>query len=316
MNTIDLQIQSTVSDGKHSPQELVKMARDQGLGVISLTDHDAVDGIDEALRRGEELGIRVIPGIEMSAEEHGIHILGYGINYRDAALLRELEKAKLSRIEGAKKMVDNLRVNEGLIVEWEDVLRESVQSSTITRPHIVAAVMKRVENRDKLERDSVYSKRDFFEKYLSDKDPNFVKRACISAADAIQLLHNAGGVAIWSHPPIPDFTNGGYEELEIFLKELIKWGIDGLEVFSASHTEDDVEFLEALAMKYKLLRTAGSDFHEKGNHPADSETGLHSARTPGDYETYGFPTGDIVEKLDEAISKKKSAGNVSPAPND
>ena len=92
--------------------------------------------------------------------------------------------------------------------------------------------------------------------------------------------------------------------MENFLKDLISWGIDGLEVFNPSHTEDDVEFIHSLAIKYGLLRTAGSDFHEKGV-SARSRDGLHAARTVGDYETYGFSVEGIVEKLDDAIGKHR-----------
>ena len=103
--------------------------------------------------------------------------------------------------------------------------------------------MKRPENKEKLARDAVKEKRDFFDRYLSNESRNFVKRAHVSASTGIGLIHDAGGIAVWSHPPIPDFKNGEYEELEKFLQELILWGIDGLEVFSASHREDDAEFL-------------------------------------------------------------------------
>ena len=103
MNTFDLQIQSTASDGKHTPAGIVGMAREQGLTVIALTDHDTVAGVAEAMRAGAEQGVRVIPGIEISAEERGAHILGYGINPENIHLLEELEKSKQGRMAGAKK---------------------------------------------------------------------------------------------------------------------------------------------------------------------------------------------------------------------
>lgn len=276
------------------------MAKKGGVAVISITDHDTMDGVPEALQAGSELGVRVVFGIEMSVEEHGAHILGYGIDYANEALAAECGRAKESRIEGAKKMVELLRKNDGFAVEWEDVLREAARSSVVARPHIVRTILARPENKDRVGNMTMH---DFFEKYFADNGPNYVPRAHIHVKDAIALLHNAGGVAVWSHPIIPDFR-GDYDGLEKFLKELVSWGIDGIEVFNPAHTEDDIEFLYGLAAKYKLLRTAGSDFHEIGKHHRSPE-GLHSAEDIGDYETYGFPTDDIISKLDAAIEKHR-----------
>lgn len=277
------------------------MAKEHGLQVIAITDHDTIGGVEEALRAGAEFGVRVIPGIEMSVEEHDSHILGYGINIGDELLLGELAKFKEGRIAGAQKMVENLR-QEGFTVEWGDVLREAT-GGVVARPHIARAILARPENKEKL--GLISTIHDFIEKFISNESPNYVRRAHISAQDALALLHGARGVAVWSHPAI-HFKNN-YEGLENFLKELTGWGLDGIEVFNPSHTEDDSEFLEGLSKKYNLLRTAGSDFHEAGKHAADQETGLHSARFIGDYETHGFSADDIVPKLLETI--KKRGGN-------
>lgn len=303
MNTFDLQIQSIASDGAETPTEIVQMARDAGVLTIALTDHDTIAGVAEAIEAGRGAGVRVIPGIEISVEEHDIHILGYGIDHTNLELLAALEAFRESRIEGAKKMVENLRANEGFAIEWEDVFQESSRSATVTRPHIVSAVMKRPENKEKLAQNGVTTKQDFFEKYFSNESRNYVRRGHIAAKDAVKLIHGAGGVAVWSHPPIPDFQKDGYDELEKFLESLRSWGLDGLEVFSASHREDDAEFLYGLAEKYQLLKTGGSDFHDRGVHPR-AESGLHSADAIGDFETYGFPTDDVLPRLFEAIEKK------------
>lgn len=297
-NTFDLQIQSTASDGKHTPREIVIMARDEGLHTIALTDHDTVSGVLEAISAGAEFGVRVIPGIEMSVKEYGAHILGFGVNKENAAFLSELQKFKEGRLEAAQTMAENLK-RAGFALDWKDVEQEKT-GEVVARPHLARAVMKRPENKEKLA--GIYSTHDFIEKFLANDNPNYVKRTAISAKDAILLLHAAGGVAVWSHPAI-HFQNN-YEGLEEFLKKLAEGGIDGLEVFNPSHTEDDAEFLQGLAGKYNLLRTAGSDFHEKGDHSADPKTGLHSARALGDYETFGFDTSDILEKLDQAMKKR------------
>lgn len=299
MNTIDLQIQTTASDGKHSPRECVKMAAGQGLRVVAITDHDTVDGVPDALLAAGELGIRVIPGIEISAEERGVHILGYGISYDHRDLKGYCDRAKRDRIEAAKKTVENLG-QAGFNVDWEDVFRQA-SGGVVARPHIARAILARPENKGKL--GSISTVHELIEAYLIEKSPYYARRSHISVKDATSLIHRCGGVAVWSHPAV-HFENS-YDELEKFLQELVAWGIDGMEVLNPSHTEDDVEFLQGLAAKYRLLRTAGSDFHEKGEHPRDPTTGLHSAKKVGDYETHGFPTNDIIPKLDEAMNSRR-----------
>lgn len=299
MNTIDLQIQSTASDGKHTSREIAAMARELGLSVIALTDHDTVAGVAEALKAGAEYGVRVIAGIEISIEEHGLHLLGYGIDHENTALLAQLAEAADNRIAGAKEMVQNLK-NAGFVVEWEGVMRQAT-GAVIARPHIARAILAHPENKEKL--GGIATMHDFIEAHLSNESPHYVRRARIAARHAIELIHKAGGVAVWSHPAIHFHANT--DELETFLRQLKEWGIDGIEVFNPSHTEDDAELLQGLAARYGLLRTAGSDFHEKGEHVADPVSGLHSARALGDFETYGFSIDDVVPRLDEAIARRK-----------
>ena len=307
-NIIDLQIQSKASDGVHPPRELIRMARERNIEVLSLTDHDTVAGVSEALEAGGELGVRVIPGIEISVEDRGAHILGYGIDCKNPLLNeRLLEVAKKSRLEAAQKMVENLK-KAGFQVEWEDVLRE-VTGSVVARPHIAQAVLRRPENKEKL--GGIKTVHDFIGAHLTDESPNYFPRAHIRVSDAITLIHEIGGVAIWSHPAI--HFNGDYEALGNFLGELRRAELDGVEVFNPSHTEDDVEFLQTLTAKYELLTTAGSDYHgfdtrvpsqgEEGS--PRGEEGMHSAQFIGDYQTYGFSTEKIVTLLDEAIRRSK-----------
>lgn len=294
----DLQIQSIASDGKHTPADIAAMARELGIGVIAMTDHDTVGGVAEALAAGAAHEVRVIPGIEMSVEDRGAHILGYGLDHTHPALRARLAEFQDARIAGAKKMVENLAA-AGFAVTWDDVAAQA--RGAVARPHIARAILARAENKDRL--GGVATSHDFIEKFLTDDSPYYVPRAHISAADAIALIRGAGGVAVWSHPAI--HFHGDEEGLELFLKDLIGWGIAGMEVFSPAHAEDDAELLYGLAEKYGMLRTGGSDFHEKGEHAADAR-GLHSARTLGDFETYGFPADDVVQKLDEAIANAKT----------
>lgn len=302
MNSIDLQVHSDASDGKFTPREVVVLAKENGVQVMALTDHDTVAGLPEVMIAAQEIGLKVIPGIEISAEEHGIHLLGYGLDYKNAELLAELEKAKQGRLEGAKKMVVNLQ-KSGFAVDWSDVLKQAGKADVIVRPHIARAILERPENKEKLS--GINSVGDFIQAHLLDASPNYVKRSHISAPQAISLLRKTGGVAVWSHPPLPDFQEGEerFVELEKFLLQLIGWGLEGVEVFNSAHSEDDAEFLVSLAVKYKLLCTAGSDFHEK-KVPSSPGIERHLTMNVGDYATYGFSTEDFVTKLGEVIARR------------
>ena len=301
MNILDLQIQTTASDGKHAPAACVRMAKENGVWTIAITDHDTVAGVAEALRTGEELGVRVIPGIEISAQDHGMHLLGLGIDTEDEVLRAALARASESRTNAAKEMVRRFQEG-GFAVDWEDVLREA-GGAIMTRPHIVGAIMKRPENNEKLV--GVTTKHDFFEKYFGDGSPFYVRGSQVTAEQAIALVRGAGGVAVWSHPPIPDFV-GKCSELEAFLGELIGWGLDGLEVYGPFLTDADFACLEKLTTKYGLLRTAGSDFHEAS--AANGKPWPRSASTVGDFPTHGASLDDIIKELDEALARRRDEG--------
>lgn len=299
MNTFDLQIQSSASDGKHAPKDIITMAKERDVATIALTDHDTVGGVEEAVEAGSKVGVRVIPGVEISVEEHGLHILGFGIDEKHESLLTAFQEAHKGRIEGAKKMVENLR-QAGFVVEWSDVEKEAT-GGVVARPHIARAILGRPENKEKL--GAISNVHEFIQAHLTDENPNYVKRSHMSAHDAIALIHGAGGVAVWSHPAI--HFQEDPDGVEKCLRGLIDGGLDGIEVFNPSHREDDAEYLEGLASRYALLRTGGSDFHEAGDHAYDPKTGLHAARFIGDFETYGFLTQDILPRLEEAIRKLK-----------
>ena len=300
MNPIDLQIQTTASDGKHSPAECVEMAKQNGVHTIAITDHDTVAGVPEALAAGAKFGVRVIPGIEISVGDHGIHMLAIGIDIENDALRAAMERAAESRIRTAKAIVEKLN-GGGFVVTWEDVLREAA-GAVVVRPHIAEAVLKRPENREKL--GGVTTKREFFETFFSDQGPYYVRHSTVTARDTIRLIHDAGGVAVWSHPPIPEFV-GQCAVMEEFLKELITYGLDGLEVFSPSHTESDTACLDGLAERYHLLRSAGSDFHER--HNRIDEPWPRPASTIGDYPTYGRSIDGIVGGIDQAFAGRRIA---------
>lgn len=308
MNTIDLQIHSTKSDGAHAPADLVKMARDANIRTIALTDHDTVDGVWEAIVAGKEQNVQVIPGIEITAAfmEREFHILGFGIDYHHQALLERLKEFQEARIQKTKKIIEKLQ-EAGFYISFEEILRYA--AGTVTRPAIAEAVLKNQENAARL--GGVSTIHDFINEYLISGKPTYVeRRRPVEVKDAIELIHDAGGVAVWSHPAI-HFNSvrnkasygvqGNYKKLEEILKIFIAYDLDGMECFHPDYSEDDTELLNVLSGKYGMLRTAGSDFHR------NDETGKkEGAPALAYYETFGFSLDDIVPNLEAAILRRQT----------
>lgn len=302
MNAFDLQIHTTASDGRHSPAECVKMAKQNGLHTIAITDHDTVAGVTEGVAAGRELGVRVIPGIETSAEEHDIHILGLGIDVNNKELLAALQEFAEGREQGARRMVENFK-SAGFAIDWDDVSAEAT-GAVVGRPHIARAIFKRPENAEKLKATPTMS--EFFDAYLSESSPLYVRRAHIPARGAIALIRAAGGVAVWSHPPVPDFA-GDCTGLEEFLRTLVSAGLDGVEVFNPAHAEADVQCLGRLAERHRLVASAGSDFHEARS----ADDSWPHARTVGDFPTYGRALDGILPALDEAMRRRNAVAEAA-----
>ncbi|MBI3627786.1 MAG: PHP domain-containing protein [Candidatus Sungbacteria bacterium] len=295
---IDYQIQTTASDGKFSPRECVKMAKENGLISVAITDHDTVGGVREGLEAGKEFDIEVIPGIEISAHEPdgNIHMLGFGIDYEDPALITQLEELKDDRAVRAKLMVEKLK-ELGFYIEYESVRARS--SGLIARPHMAEEIFANPLNKEKLEAENIHDSRDLFEHYLGDSGRAYVHRVPLSTKEAINIIVRARGVPVWSHPLIP---LNDFKICEERLIRFMPWGLVGIEAIG-NFSEDDTKFLNALAGKYRLLRTAGSDFHDvfvRDEHPDDGATRI------GEYYAFGYPTEGIRENLLAAIKRAQS----------
>lgn len=297
MNKIDLQIQSSASDGKYSPKELVRMAHGLGLETIAITDHDTVEGVYDAVTEGRAEGVKVLPGIEMSCHimEHEIHILGFGLDIRNEVLLKNLKEFQEARLKKTEKIVDKLK-EAGFDIEFEDVRKEAA-GGTVARPHIALALLHNPKNAHLLR--GCTTPHDVIEEFLVSGKPTYVERKNIEAKEAIGLIHGAGGVAVWSHPTVS--IRDDYKKTEEVLKAFISYDIDGLEAFHPDYSEDDCEFLNNLAGRYGLLRSAGSDYHREHEPEEVSREGGSLAS----YQTYGFDISDIVPKLEAAIMNRQ-----------
>lgn len=241
----DLHTHTYYSDGKFSPEVLLRKAKDCGLNYLSVTDHDNVDGIDEAIEAGRELNIEVIPGVELSSECRGneVHVLGYFMDYKSPKLLEHLEGFREKRKIRAEKIVEKL--NELHIpLKMDDVMEQVRGSASIGRPHIAYAMV---------EKKLVSNYYEAFMKYLGDYKPAYEKKPNISTGEAIKLITGAGGLSFVAHP--------GKTIRDELLIEIMENGIDGIEVIHPSHSAEDIKYFQGMASQYFLLESGGSDFH-------------------------------------------------------
>jgi len=240
----DLHIHTTYSDGTMSPEEVVDEAVRIGVSTISITDHDTVDGVIKACDYGRDKNIHVIPGIEISSylAPSEIHILGYFIDVYNVSLQKMLKQAHEDRLKRVYEMVERLhRLNVN--IEAQEVLTLAGKGSP-GRMH-VAEVMWKHGYCDKII--------DAFYKYIGDKGPAYVPKKTLTSCQAIELIRNARGVAVLAHP--------GLTQRDYIIEELVKCGLEGIEIFYPNHTPDIVKKYSKIAKKYNLAITGGSDFH-------------------------------------------------------
>lgn len=249
MKRIDLHTHTTASDGTLSPTELVRLARGAGLAAVAVTDHDTVDGLGEALEAGRALGLEVVPGIEISAEfQPGtMHMLGYFIQPDRpvfAEKLRVLQEARRDRNPIIAEKLNAL----GLAVTMDEV-RAAAGGEQVGRPNFARVL---------LDKGYVSSMGEAFDRYLTKGGPAYVDKFRLSPADSVELIHQAGGLAVLAHP----FTLGlGEQVLETFVADLAACGLDGLEVYYPEHDPDQTRACLELAARHGLAVTGGSDFH-------------------------------------------------------
>ena len=244
---IDLHLHSTQSDGSFSPTQVVQRAAKLGLSAISLTDHDSVAGVQEAQNIGRDIGVEVIPGTELSAHEAGmdIHILGYFINPANSDLLVYLQKFQDARRNRAEKIVARLN-RLGVRITMAHVLHKAGDAA-IGRPHVADVLV---------EEGFVFSHDHAFQKYLGYGKPAYQPKFVLTPREAVEIIHAAGGLASLAHPVL-------YRR-DALIPDLIKQGLDGIEVMHIKHDRSDVRRYSDMAKRYGLLTTGGSDCHGDG----------------------------------------------------
>lgn len=241
----DLHIHTAASDGKSTPEEVIRQAHDAGLAAVGIADHDSVDGVRLSLEVGERLGVEVIPGVELSSEigETEVHIIGYFIDWNDrkfGTLLKIIQGVRLLRAEVIVAKLQKL----GISISFDEVLAEA-ESGSIGRPHIVRVLLKRGH---------VKTVEEAFERYLKHGRPAYVGKYRIDPVEAIDIIRGLKGVPVLAHPI---FSNIGEEKFS----ELVKSGLKGIEAYHSRHDEATTKNYEELAKKYGLIVTGGSDSH-------------------------------------------------------
>ncbi len=253
------------SDGALVPAEVVARAAAAGVTLFALSDHDNTEGVAEALAAAERAGISLVPATEITALFDGrqdLHVLGYDIDPDDPTLVAALARSRGDREHRARAMIDAL-VGLGFAVDEEMLAQRSAQGQSIGRPHLAQAVVSRPENKERLTAANLLDPTAFLVEYLIDGRPAFVPRAAPSVAEAIELIHGAGGVAVWAHPFWDiDEAAAVIAAVDTFHEA----GLDGVEAFYASHTEEQTRLLVDHAAKLGLLTTGSSDFHGPEHH--------------------------------------------------
>ena len=242
--TIDLHTHTTASDGSLTPRALLLRAWRAGVGAIGITDHDHVGGVDEAKETAEELGIEVIPGVELSASVDGadVHILGYFIDHHDAGFCAHLAFLREQRLRRAERIVGKLNALN-IPLHLESVLDRAGEGS-VGRPHIASALV---------DEGLTGSYQEAFQKYIGDGKPAYEQKYQVSPRQVFDIISNAGGLSFIAHP--------GSTLDEHTILTLIHDGVEGIEVIHPSHSPEMVAFYRRLAGEHHLLVSGGSDFH-------------------------------------------------------
>ncbi len=286
MRYIDLHTHTMASDGALTPTELVRQAASEQVGVLAVTDHDAVAGVDEAIAEGEKCGVSVIPGVEISVT-HGreLHILGLYIDTKQPDLAAAMEHLRSERAARNYKMLELFNA-QGFKLSEEEVLKykPGYGMDSIGRVHFARALVEKAYCGD-----LQTALRD----YVSDTSNVYVPRERIGAQTAIELIHKAGGYAFLAHG-FRSFSEAEADALYATLDTLREFGLDGVECYHGRQTVHQTELLLRYCEQHELLVSGGSDFH--GEYKPD----VHLATMP-----YGLklPVA-LIQKLNEEIEKK------------
>ena len=258
---VDLHVHSTKSDGSLSPSDLVLEAKKKGLKAFALTDHDTVDGIEEAMAASIGSGVTVIPGIELSTEYEGkdIHIVGLLIDKEQPAFKEKIQEFVDSRILRNRKMCQKL-TEAGMPLTYEELMAE-FPGAVITRAHYAQILLKKGYTK---------SLKEAFERYIGDRGPCFIPREKITPEDGVKLILDAKGIPVLAHPLLYGM---GKDRLQLLVERLKVAGLEAIEAVYCTNTPSEEAQMRELAKKNGLLISGGSDFHGSAKPGLEMGTG-------------------------------------------
>jgi 3',5'-nucleoside bisphosphate phosphatase len=242
---VDLHLHSTASDGAHPPREIVARARAARLDVIALADHDTTAGVADA-RSAAGSEIEVIPALEISAAHAGrdLHILGYFVDLDAPPLVRYVARARTVREDRIREMIQRLAALD-VPVDFDAVIAEAgPDAGSLARPHL-ARVLHAAGH--------VSTVSEAFDRFIGDEGPAYVAARLLDVPGAIRLIHDAGGLAVWAHPP--------QSLLDAVLPAFVEAGLDGIECYRPRLPEPDLQRLLQQVRRHRLVATGGSDWH-------------------------------------------------------
>lgn len=248
----DLHCHSIYSDGTCTPEEIIIEAKRIGLSSIALTDHDAIDGIEEFHKAGQKYGIETITGIELAAQHNRfhreeIHIVGLGFDVNSVPLKRLMEQIAIDRDVRNNLLIKGFNDN-GININKSDIVNKT-QKRFISKVHFAEVL---------IDKGYVKTKNKAFDKYLSSNCPFCPKIDHPSPEKIISTIHAAGGVAVLAHPTLYHLTDS---KIELLVRKLKEYGLDGVEVEYTTYTTEQTKLITHIADKYNLLYSGGSDFH-------------------------------------------------------
>lgn len=244
---MDLHCHTAASDGQYSPVQLIKLAKKTGITVLAITDHDTVDSLWQGELSAKESCIRFIPGIEINAQGKNVHILGYNINYKSSATQDICAANKQMRRKRAKMIFDYL-ADKNIYLTWADI-EKYAPGGIFARPHFARAM---------IEQGYISTVSEAFDRYLDTEEFRKIKRPRPTAEEAIKMIETMSGIPVLAHPALQKKSDKDIEALIVHLKNA---GLAGIECYHSEHSENDIKKYLALAHKYDLLITGGSDFH-------------------------------------------------------
>lgn len=251
---IDMHVHTNYSDGEFSPDEVIKMAIEAGIGTMAITDHDTLDGVKKIDRNNDFIkmsGIKIINGIEISShcDSGTMHILGYDIDLDNMELNNKLDELRTNRMNFTLSVMEQIRRDYGITFSYSDII-ELVNSNHVGRPGLAKLCVKYGFS---------YSVQDAFNNFLNpakEKTRKYSKN--LYYPEVFKLVKDAGGIVILAHPKTLGLLN---DDLDKLLFNMKSYGLDGIEVYNSIHTEKDVNYYKFLAEKYGLLISGGTDFH-------------------------------------------------------